>query len=410
MYENEQVTAKPYVRHNPDCPNKADITTQRGKRVVCNCPVWIYSYDGKTAKRFSAKTRTWAKAVEIAKRYQKDPNFTPEPTAVVKAEPQKSPDAIPIEKALEQWLKSCKGLSEGTLRSYTYFTAKVGRWARRNGIVNLNEVTPVMLDRWRGSWGDDAAHEDDRIGLSSQSTLLVRLKAFFGWAHGIELIAKNPVEKLKRIRPDYAETQVLTPEQFEELLAMTEPFCTNAGGDIKEYAKELRALFLLQRATGLRLIDCLMLPRSAVRGDRLHTRTQKRNAEVKRRLPKVVVDALADLSPDRTKFRSSHFLWGANVQQRTLSSRWAKIIQQMDAKFINEEGREFRFHSHCLRDTFAVELILAGMALEDVSKLLTHDSVLTTQRHYLPWVRRRETQLEGKLEKALSGMGLSFAA
>ena len=38
-----------------------------------------------------------------------------------------------------------------------------------------------------------------------------------------------------------------------------------------------------------------------------------------------------------------------------------------------------------LRDTFAVEYLLAGMPLEEVSRLLGHASVLVTQKHYAPW-------------------------
>ena len=60
-----------------------------------------------------------------------------------------------------------------------------------------------------------------------------------------------------------------------------------------------------------------------------------------------------------------------------------------------------------LRDTFAVELLLSGMKLEDVSRLLTHKSIKTTEAHYAPWVSRREQQLEDKLGEALSGMGFN---
>jgi integrase/recombinase XerD len=43
--------------------------------------------------------------------------------------------------------------------------------------------------------------------------------------------------------------------------------------------------------------------------------------------------------------------------------------------------------SHRLRDTFAVELLLAGVPIERVSILLGHQSVSVTEKHYNPWVR-----------------------
>ena len=44
----------------------------------------------------------------------------------------------------------------------------------------------------------------------------------------------------------------------------------------------------------------------------------------------------------------------------------------------------------CLRDTFAVECLLGGVPLERVSVLLGHSSVKVTERHYAPWVQKRQ--------------------
>lgn len=55
---------------------------------------------------------------------------------------------------------------------------------------------------------------------------------------------------------------------------------------------------------------------------------------------------------------------------------------------------------HMLRDTFAVEILLAGVPLEQVSKLLGHSSVKTTEKHYAPWVKARQQQLEDSVRKA----------
>jgi integrase len=46
-----------------------------------------------------------------------------------------------------------------------------------------------------------------------------------------------------------------------------------------------------------------------------------------------------------------------------------------------------------LRDTFAVESLLSGMRIEEVSTILGHSSVKITERHYMPWVRARQTSL-----------------
>ena len=51
-------------------------------------------------------------------------------------------------------------------------------------------------------------------------------------------------------------------------------------------------------------------------------------------------------------------------------------------------------HAHTWRDTFATELLLAGVPLEQVSVLLGHQSIKVAERHYSPWVKARQEQLE----------------
>jgi hypothetical protein len=51
-----------------------------------------------------------------------------------------------------------------------------------------------------------------------------------------------------------------------------------------------------------------------------------------------------------------------------------------------EQGQPMKFKSHMLRDTFTVEMLLAGVAPEDVSRLLTHTSIKITEEYYRHWV------------------------
>ena len=53
-----------------------------------------------------------------------------------------------------------------------------------------------------------------------------------------------------------------------------------------------------------------------------------------------------------------------------------------------------------LRDTFAVESLLSGMRVEEVSTILGHSSVKITERHYMPWVRARQTSLNQSVLKS----------
>jgi integrase len=64
------------------------------------------------------------------------------------------------------------------------------------------------------------------------------------------------------------------------------------------------------------------------------------------------------------------------------------------------DGTPKRCFPHMFRDTFAVEMLLAGVPLEQVSMLLVHKSVKITEKHYARWVKARQEQLEQNVRKA----------
>jgi len=66
-------------------------------------------------------------------------------------------------------------------------------------------------------------------------------------------------------------------------------------------------------------------------------------------------------------------------------------------------------HAHRFRDTFAVELLLAGVPLERVSILLGHGSVKVTEKHYAPWVLARQEQLEADVKRTWDHDPLALA-
>jgi site-specific recombinase XerD len=102
-----------------------------------------------------------------------------------------------------------------------------------------------MLDEWRGNWALDAQRKFDRIGQTSQSTFQGRLKQFCRWSVQIGFIERDPSTSLAPISKSEKRTQVLTPSQFEELLAAIEPFTAAQTGMLHEFAPKFRALFLL---------------------------------------------------------------------------------------------------------------------------------------------------------------------
>ena len=400
-----------FTRHSPECPFK-------GKREYkkCNCRKALYIYEDGRDKTISAKTRSWSKAEQFAKSELAARDPVQRELQRIKAQEEKKRVAalsknITVADALFRWVSGLKGRKAATSKVHATFVRKVQAWATRTGITYLNEVTPDMLDEWRGKWAPDAVEKYDRMGDTTQSHFQSRLKGFLEWATAIRLIEANPSAALDHISASKERTHPLTRPQFEQLLAAIDPFCNSRTDMIRRFGNELRAVFLVQRWTGLRIGDVVLLPRTGMVGNRLTLRTQKTNALVDRPLPVVVVNALAALSPSRPDFSTEHFFWLEGMKKTSLPTKWTQIIMALNTclKFIDEEGQPLRFHSHMLRDTFAVELLLAGWALEDVSRLLTHDSVATTETYYARWNRARLTRLEDRLVQELTQMGAGFS-
>jgi hypothetical protein len=64
------------------------------------------------------------------------------------------------------------------------------------------------------------------------------------------------------------------------------------------------------------------------------------------------------------------------------------------AVFCGAFGQKTDFTPHCLRDTFAVSLLQKGVPLEEVSKLLGHESIKTTEKSYAKWVQASQDRLD----------------
>lgn len=405
-------TISVFTRHSAGCP-KADNPQWRR----CKCRKSLYIRENGKTRYVSAKTRSWAVAEDlaIAEREKRDPVKR---ELLKIAEQQAAEDAAraaklkPIGDALNQWLSGMKTPTESSIEAYRSTTRKIQRWAGRVGAVHVSDVTPGMLDEWRSSWSEDAKEKDCRITRTTQTALVTRVRSFFRWATAMQYTERNPASMLKAITPDDSHTWPLTPVQFDELLAATYRLDGDARYKSAKVGEHLRAVFLVQRWTGLRVGDVLALPKSALRGNRLTATIQKKRnrkpaaSRIECILPDHVVTALASL-PSRKEESPDYFFWSRGCSQLCNTNKWLRKIDRLNQylDFKDEAGQPMRFRSHMLRDTFAVEMLLAGVPLEKVSKLLTHESVLITEKYYAKWTSSRMQQLEDEAVAAMRRMG-----
>ena len=55
--------------------------------------------------------------------------------------------------------------------------------------------------------------------------------------------------------------------------------------------------------------------------------------------------------------------------------------------------------AHKFRHTFATELLQKGVSTEIVAKLLSHENIRITQKHYSHWIAERQAELEAAVQK-----------
>jgi Phage integrase family len=97
------------------------------------------------------------------------------------------------------------------------------------------------------------------------------------------------------------------------------------------------------------------------------------------------------------KHKSAPHFWSGSGKLESIVRSWQTRLRRL-FKLANIPNG----YAHRFRDTFAVEQLLAGVPIERVSILLGHQSVRITEKHYAPWVRSRQEQLEADLARAWS--------
>lgn len=164
----------------------------------------------------------------------------------------------------------------------------------------------------------------------------------------------------------------------------------------------IRALTEVMRQTGIRIRDAVTLEKQRLVRDsesglwNLMVYQKKTGDPVYCPIPPHVVEVLQEVpQSQKENTNERYFFWTGEGLAKTSTSNWQRSYGKLFklAGLKESDGEPRRCHPHMLRDTFAVEALLSGMRLEEVSIILGHSSLKITEKHYMPWVRARQASL-----------------
>jgi integrase/recombinase XerD len=409
--DNSVVTVNVYTRHKRSCPKRDQPDWAR-----CNCMKWLYVYRNGKDRLISAKTRSWEKAEQKARELRDSFDPARQLQRQLEAKLNARNGQVEIAFAVHQFLQEVDRLNreEATRSKYKLTLSRLLTWcaAQQPTVILLYQLDVSTLRSWILSWtgAPTTRHNQHQ-----------RLRTFFRFCMDQGWTSENPAKKVRNVTPHQEATLPFSRQQYDALIEATYYYDSRGkerNGNTKN-SRRVRAYLELLRWSGLRAGDAACLPKSSLRDDnslfvyQAKVRT-KASAPVCVLLPHKVAEQLRHVPPANCT-DPNYFFWSACSKRKSEVSNWQKIFAKVVSKaaelypklFADSQGRPKPAHLHMLRDTFAVEYLLAGMPLDEVSRLLGHSSVTITQRHYAPWVLERQQRLAANQRSAWISMGMA---
>ena len=363
-----------FVRHSPGCKYAGDEFCKR-----CNCRKHLrWTQNGKQHRR-KAGTRSWTEAEDVKRRLEDH---------LAGRAPATLYNAVPLGTAVGVFRadKENQGLTRDVLNKYERELTRLEGFAAKNDVFTVQGLTRELLISYQADWPVLYPSSNTR------SSVQARLKNFLRFCYDSKYLDRVP--RLSSIKVDEPPTLPLTAKEYAHLLATIPDTFTGHHCFAPDKPRKVRAFVQLMRWSGLAISDAASLQRSESQydnGQRLHrivTSRQKTGTHVSVPLPHdVAKEVLAVLNGN-----PRYVFWSGNGLVSSTVTHWQDDLRKLfKAAGITSAGNML---SHRLLDTFAVDLLEKGVPLEEVSKLLGHESIKTTERSYAKWVKGRQDRLD----------------
>jgi integrase len=380
-----------FKRHTKQCIERHRGKDPGRKYRRCSCPLHAEGHLGGVMYRKALDTTSWTRAQDIVREKEArgtwdDPN---------------SKKAILIADAVATFLQGVTAQSNGKAKSTTrkIHSTLVGvnaEWAlhtncprsdglldfcRDKGVITLDQLTVPRLTQFAAMWSCGPSHRSKRIQL---------LRKFFRFCITAGWLEKNPALALEHPKGRAATVRPKQPFDAQHL-PQEGPEWKAILAEVKDHP-QLLAMMLLMRRAGLRISDAATFHRQRLMADgSIFLYMSKTNEPVSVPVHPELKVALSDLQPNA----AGYYFWSGESEINTATDNWR-------ARFVKvfQRAGVAGGHPHRFRDTFAVDLLLRGVPIDQVSILLGHSSVKVTERYYLAFVTARREQIADSLRRA----------
>lgn len=401
---------KAFKRHFPPCKRKE---WDQGY-TKCKCHVWLRgTHEGKRAtvptSRYlpDSESRDIDCGRRLAVLWERTAPFTkPEEYRPLEVPPVPVEDTrITVETAVSSYMDTARsrGNGDATLYKKTIILERqLIKFCQEKGIRFVTELDAATMSDFRSSWKDESL---------SRSKKQSRVLGFLwhcerrGWLapYSVERIT----EALGKVQVKATQTGYFLPEEYDKIIDATYIYSDRPSVDKHDSSTlgghRIRALTELMRWTGLRIRDAATLERHRLVVDQetgmwsVMVWQRKTGEPVYCPIPPHVAELLQTV-PESQKGNTNtrYFLWTGSGLPKTVVANWQRSYRKLFklAKLMEPGGEKAkRCHPHMFRDTYAIESLLSGMRLEDVSTILGHSSIKVTEKSYMPWVRARQSSL-----------------
>jgi len=358
-------------RHRRRCKHRHEGRSWRH----CDCTIHVDGSLGGERLRKTLGTRNWTLAMGTIRDWEIAGRIVEE------EQPQQLTAVADARKAFLADARA-RNLRPPTLYKYDLLLRQLQKFADNAGLTVINQFDLSTLRNFRESWPNR--------NIAGKKKLEA-LRTFFQFCWEAGWVSQNPATKLKAPKTSTPPTLPFSDDEVSRIIAACGQYSANYGGTGHANAHRLRALVLLLVHSGLRIRDAVTLSRERIddKGN-LFLHTAKTGVPVKLPLPSAVVEALSNV----VGTSSQYFFWTGESNPKSAVGDWQRSLRKLFRLASVSHG-----HPHRFRHTFAARLLQAGASLENVSRLLGHQSTRITEKYYASWIKERQEQLEADVRR-----------